>query len=71
MIEKEKFEHRFIEDVERIQQVMVSKGYYCTLKMSASMWDEYSDIYCAGWLGLPESDEELFNILKYYYNNSR
>jgi predicted solute-binding protein len=71
MIEKEKFEHRFIEDVERIQKLMVSKGYYSTLKMSANMWEEYSDTYCAGWLGLPESDEELFNILKYYYTNSR
>ena len=71
MIEKEKFEHRFIKDVERIQQVMVSKGYYCTLKMSATMWEEYSDAYCAAWLILPESDDKLINILKYYYSNSR
>jgi len=68
MKHKENFEHRFIEDVERIQQVMVSKGYYCTLKMCAHMWEEYSDTYCAGWLSLPESDDDLFNILKYYYN---
>jgi hypothetical protein len=68
MKSEEKFEHRFIEDVKRMQQLMISKGYYCTLKMIAHSWNEYSDSYCAGWLSLPDSDEELFNILRYYYN---
>jgi hypothetical protein len=59
------YTHRWIEDVKRIQQVLLDNGYSSLLEDCGRLWDNYSDDMCAGWMGLLEDDEELFNILKY------
>lgn len=66
MIQKiENFEHRWIEDVKRIQQVLLDNGYTSTLKDCADLWEDYSDSYCAGWLNMDSyNDEELFSVLE-------
>lgn len=55
------FEHRHISDVFRIQQVCEQNGYEADLQACAYLWDEYSDSYAAGWLGMPESDDDLWS----------
>lgn len=60
---QDKFEHRHIDDVKRIQVVLLKNGYDADLQSCASIWEDYSDSYAAGWLGLPESDDELFTII--------
>ena len=59
------YTHRWIDDVKRIQQVLLDNGYSSLLEDCERLWDNYSDDMCAGWMGLPEDDEELFNILEY------
>lgn len=61
--QKEVFEHRWIRDVERIQEVLLYNGYSSTLRDCANLWDDYSEAYAAGWLGLPDDDRELWDIL--------
>jgi hypothetical protein len=58
------YNHRWIGDVKRIQQVLKNNGYSSLLKDCGDLWDEYSETWCAGWLGLPETDEELWEILE-------
>lgn len=54
---------RFQDDVERIYNLLTSKGVDTDLLTSEYLWIVYSEYYCASWLGLPKNDEELFNIL--------
>lgn len=58
------FKHRWNEDVVRIQEVLLKNGYSSLLEDCGKLWDDYSDAHCAGWLSLPEEDEELWKILK-------
>ena len=59
------YTHRWLGDVERIQRVLLDNGYNSLLEDCGKLWDDHSDDYCAGWLGLPEDDEELWDELKY------
>ena len=66
-IENDKgFTHRHIHDVKRIQQVLLDNNYSSTLKDCAELWENYSDSMCAGWMGLPDDDDELFGTLECY-----
>jgi hypothetical protein len=60
---EENFEHRWIYDVQRIQKVARDNGYEADLDACAYLWDEYSDDYAAGWMGLPENDDDLWEIV--------
>lgn len=60
------FEHRFLEDVERIQKVLDDNGYDSNLSDCADLWEQYSDESAAGWLSLPDDDTELFRIIEFY-----
>lgn len=63
------FTHRHLSDVERIHEVYQKNGIPVSLDTSAQIWDTHSDNYAAGWLGLPDDDEELWYILKNLYNS--
>ena len=54
---------RFPEDVKRIVEVFKIKGIKITLDEAHELWCEYSDRFCASWLILPKSDEELFKVV--------
>lgn len=54
------FNHRHIGDVIRIQRVVEQNGYEADLEACAYLWEEYSDRYAAGWIGLPEDDDDLW-----------
>lgn len=58
------FTHRHIGDVKRIQQVLLDNNYSSLLEDCVGLWDDYSDDFCAGWMCLPENDDELFDILE-------
>ena len=64
-----KFEHRHMDDVQRIREVMLKRGFDIDLQSCAKFWEERSDMFAAGWLGLPDSDDDLFielsRIIKY------
>jgi hypothetical protein len=56
--------HRHHSDVERLQRVMLQNGYEADYNDAANIWDDYSDAYAAGWLGMPEDDNELWDEIK-------
>lgn len=60
------YQHRHQSDVERIQQVCMRNGYEADLEDCAGIWDDYSDMYAAGWLGLPDDNDELWQIIEQY-----
>jgi hypothetical protein len=54
-------------DAERIRDILVKKGFInAGLNDAIGLWGEYSDSYCAGWLGLDEDDEDVYNSIKRY-----
>lgn len=59
---------RHKDDAEIIKAVLIKKGYTnAGLNDAISLWGEYSDSYAAGWLGLPEdNEEEIWNSIKDY-----
>jgi hypothetical protein len=61
-----KFTHRWLDDVKRMQNVLISNGNLVSLQECADIWDGYSDSFAAGWMGLPSDDSDLYNILVLY-----
>lgn len=73
---KYRLNHEFHKDVERIQRVMKEHGYDIDYFSASEIWTLISESFCAQWLIMPESDEELFkdidmNIRKIELNNTR
>lgn len=60
------FQHRWIDDVKRIQTVLQTNGYNLALRDCAGLWEDYSDSMCAGWMCLPSEDRDLFKTLESY-----
>ncbi len=61
--EQERIPRSRMDDVLRIRKALWDKGVNTYLIDAYLMWDEYSESLCAGWIILPETDEEIFNIL--------
>lgn len=60
---REKFTHRWLDDVKRMQSVLIREGHLVSLRECVNIWEDYSDSYAAGWMCLPSDDSELYNIL--------
>jgi hypothetical protein len=54
---------RYPDDIDRMQQVLIANGCLAARVDLEALWSDYSDSFAASWLFLPESDEELLNIL--------
>lgn len=57
-------ELRYPVDVQRIISVCEARGYVIDALTAEWAWCEYSDRYAAGWLFLPEDDEQLFSAVR-------
>lgn len=67
LIEKEPEKaFRHLKDVERIITVLKQHEITVSLAEAERIWNHYSDDYSAGWLGLPEKDDKLFDELEEY-----
>lgn len=55
-------------DIERIKKILIEKDYNATLTTTEMLWDKYSDSMCAGWMGLPDDDEDVFRCICNYLN---
>jgi hypothetical protein len=53
-----------IKDCKRIQQILLDHGYEASLKECQKLWQKRSDDWCAGWLILPDSDDEIWSDLE-------
>ena len=57
------------EDVERIQRILADRDYEATLSDCERLWEKYSESMCAGWMGLDDKDESVFDCIAYYIKN--
>lgn len=62
-------EKQYLNDVKRIVDVMAKNGYYCTKQQAVKLWEIYSESFAAGWLLMPNKDEELFGCIKDYFKS--
>ena len=54
-------------DYNRIQAALMDHGWYATTEQCKYLWNSYSeDHWCAGWIPLPDTDEELYSSIKEY-----
>ncbi len=53
-------------DCEKIQIVLLKKGYIPTLNDCYDLWDKFSDSMAAGWINLPEDEEEIWYSINSY-----
>jgi hypothetical protein len=51
-------------DIERMIEVCRNNNIDTTPEEVDDVWCEYSEMFAAGWLTLPDTDEELFEILE-------
>lgn len=67
---KERYNHHFeyTNDIDRIVKIFADRGYEISESDAVRSWEKYSKEYwCAGWLTLHETDEEIFNnCFKYF-----
>lgn len=59
-------------DVERIVRVLAEREIQCAPLDAQFLWEEYSESMAAGWMMLPESDDEVYgcislSVLKYQH----
>ncbi len=58
-----------IEDCEIIKRVLIKNGFInAGLNDACSLWGQYSDDLAAGWLGLPDEDDEIYECIEQYIN---
>lgn len=55
----------FIEDLERIQVALENElDIKASLTEIDSLWEEVSDYYCASFMGVPDDDKSIINMIK-------
>jgi hypothetical protein len=52
-------------DCEKLKNILLEKGYSSSVYDCYNLWSDYSDGYAAGWMLLPDEDEEIWNAIKY------
>jgi hypothetical protein len=53
----------FPEDVNRITGLAIRRGYALSDEDAILAWEHHSESVCAGWLQLPQDDDELWSII--------
>ncbi|HVL09521.1 MAG TPA: hypothetical protein VM512_10245 [Burkholderiaceae bacterium] len=62
--ERQELAKQFADHVARMQRCLHAAGHHVTEDDIVRAWVEYSSNLCAGWLGLPDDDAALFDILR-------
>jgi len=60
---------RYPSDCKRIQNILEKNGYRASLEDCEKLWDKYSDSMCAGWIILPDDDEDVYSNIRMYIEN--
>lgn len=56
----------YSDDVERIVRVAAMRGYILSQSDARAAWEAYSADFAAGWMALPEDDDDLWLNVEYY-----
>ncbi len=57
---------QYREDCNRIQASLLDHGLFATIDQCCELWELVSEDMCAGWLGLPEKNEDIYQEVKKY-----
>ena len=57
---------RYPSDCKRIQNILEKNGYRASLEDCEKLWDKYSDSMAAGWMNLPDNDDDVFGCIRTY-----
>lgn len=57
---------RYPEDVDRIVNTCNRNGYAISRQDAVAIWERKSEAWAAGWLILPEDDDELIQDILFY-----
>jgi len=60
---------RYPSDCKRIQNILEKNGYRASLEDCEKLWDKHSDSMCAGWIILPDDDEDVYSNIRMYIEN--
>lgn len=60
------YKFEYPKDVRRIQIILLSNEIEATLKQCEELWNMYSESISAGWMNLPEDDDEVFSRIESY-----
>lgn len=55
---------RHLDEIEYIVEACKRQGCVLTQDEAYSVWINYSDMYAAGWLGVPKCDKEIIACVK-------
>ena len=58
-------------DVQRIIDAGLKNGYIINPKEAYDAWSQYSDIFAAGWLFMPDNIDELWSDVAPYLKEER
>lgn len=61
---------QFSEDIARMRKCLEAVRPGIDDLLLAYAWGDYSDSLCSGWMGLPDDDEQLFEILRKHLSPS-
>lgn len=50
-------------DVERLVRILAAHGHQMTAAQAVELWEAYSETYFAGWLTLPDTDEDVARLI--------
>lgn len=53
----------YASDIRRIIEVCKKYGYDISYQDAKLAWEKHSDAYCAGWLFLPEKDNDVLSCV--------
>ena len=54
------------DDLRRIIKICRDRGLEITPEIAQRLWCNYSEDMCAGWLNLPDYDDDIYKILIQY-----
>lgn len=54
-------------ELEALQFALATMGYRASLAQAERLWDMYSDSMCAGWMNIPDHDDEIVNCIRPYF----
>lgn len=63
--ESKLWQERHKEESERLQKILIEKGFTsCSIGEAEGLWMVYSGKLAAGFLGMPDSDQDLYECIK-------
>ena len=68
-IKVKEYNQEFYNDSNRIQRVLIDKGYYADNSQCRRLWELVSEEYAASWLELPKTDQEIYESIRPHFED--